>query len=78
MEVRTKLKQLWLDIVSLLFRRWELNVSYNDTWGDKDDQVFIVKKFYKKQEKYLYFKTHDGELVEIRGTAGLNYTIKEL
>jgi len=53
-------------------------VSYNNTWGDKDDQTFIVKHFYKKNAKHLKFKTHDGDLVEVQGTEGLNYTIKQL
>ena len=37
-----------------------------------------VKKFIKKQDKYLKFITDDGELVEIRGTDGLNYRIQQL
>jgi hypothetical protein len=37
-----------------------------------------VAKFYAKQEKYLKFKTHDGEIVELRGAEGLNYRIQEL
>tara|TARA_Y100001938_G_C7762677_1_gene269331 strand:- start:21 stop:251 length:231 start_codon:yes stop_codon:yes gene_type:complete len=73
-----KLKQLWLSIISYIFPRYELVVSYNNTWGDHDDQTFIVKRFYRKNQKYLKFKTHDGDLVEVRGTEGLNYTIKQL
>jgi hypothetical protein len=37
-----------------------------------------VKKFLKKQEKFIKFVTEEGELVEIRGAEGLNYRIKEL
>jgi hypothetical protein len=37
-----------------------------------------VKKFYKKQPKFLKFKTHEGDLVEITGAEGLNYRIEEL
>ena len=58
--------------------RYKLLVSYNQTWGDADDQEFIVKKFHKKQEKYLKFITDDDELVEIRGADGLNYRIEQL
>ena len=61
-----------------LFPRYKLLVSYNQTWGDADDQEFIVKKFHKKQEKFLQFTTDDGELVEIRGADGLNYRIEQL
>ncbi len=60
------------------FPRYRLTVSYNSTWGDADDREFIVKKFQKKQEKYLKFVTDDNELVEIRGSNGLNYRIEQL
>jgi exonuclease VII large subunit len=53
-------------------------VSYNSIYGDADDETFVVAKFYKKQDKYLQFKTEDGDIVEIRGAEGLNYKIKEL
>ena len=75
-QLKKKLKNLWIKIVSLLFPRWKLTVSYNQTWGDSDDREFIVKKFYKKQPKFLKFKTHEGEVVEIRGAEGLNYRIE--
>ena len=73
-----KLKSIWLAIVSFFFPRYKLIVSYNKTWGDADDRSFTVKKFYKKQPKFLKFKTHEGETVEIRGADGLNYRIEEL
>ena len=56
----------------------ELTVSYNSTYGDADDQTFVVRKFYKKQPKFLKFKTREGDIVEIRGAEGLNYRISEL
>ena len=76
--MKAKLKQIWLDLISLFFPRYTLTVSYNDTWGDKDDQEFIVKKFYTKKPNYLKFKTHEGDLVEVRGADGLNYRIEQL
>ena len=75
-QLKKKLKNLWIKIVSFFFPRWKLTVSYNQTWGDSDDREFIVKKFYKKQPKFLKFKTHEGEVVEIRGAEGLNYRIE--
>jgi hypothetical protein len=60
------------------FPRFKLLVSYNQTWGDSDDKEYCVKKFIKKQDKYLKFITDDGELVEIRGADGLNYRIQQL
>ena len=77
-KLRTKLKAFWLWIVSKFFPRYELTVSYNQTWGDSDDKTYMVKKFYKKQPKYLRFRTHEGDLVEITGAEGLNYRIEEL
>ena len=77
-QLKKKLKKIWIKIVSLFFPRWKLTVSYNQTWGDIDDKEFKVKKFYKKQPKFLKFKTHDGEIIEIRGAEGLNYRIEEI
>ncbi len=75
-QLKKKLKNLWIKIVSFFFPRWKLTVSYNQTWGDSDDRDFVVKKFYKKQPKFLKFKTHEGEIIEIRGAEGLNYRIE--
>jgi len=65
-------------IKSLFETRYKLIVSYNSTYGDGDDQEFIVTKFFIKRDKYLKFKTISGETVEIRGAEGLNYRIQEL
>ena len=75
-KLKKKLKKIWLKIISFFFPRWKLIVSYNQTWGDSDDREFVVKKFYKKQPNFLKFKTHEGEVVEIRGAEGLNYRIE--
>ena len=76
--MKKKLKEIWLWITTLFTTRYKLKVSYNSTWGDSDDQEFIVKKFYWKQDKYISFKTDDNEVVEIRGAEGLNYRIEEI
>ena len=77
-KIIAKLKAFWLWFIAKFFPRYTLKVSYNDTWGDQDDQEYIVKKFYKKNPKFLKFKTHEGDLVEISGAEGLNYRIEEL
>ena len=77
-KITTKLKAFWYWLKSLFITYYELKVSYNATWGDADDQEFIVKKFIKEQEKFLSFITREGELVEIRGAEGLNYRITQL
>jgi len=76
--LKKKIKAFWLWFISKIFPRYNLIVSYNDTWGDQDDQEFIVKKFIKKQPKLLKFRTHEGDLVEISGADGLNYRIEEI
>ena len=77
-KIKNKIKAFWLWLVSKFLPRYELTVSYNQTWGDSDDKTYTVKKFYKKQPKYLKFRTHEGDLVEITGAEGLNYRIEEL
>lgn len=69
---------MWTWIVNLFKTRYKLTVSYNSTYGDTDDENFIVLTFYSKQDKYLKFKTENKEIVEIRGAEGLNYKIEEL
>ena len=77
-KISTKLQAFWLWIKSFFNTYYSLKVSYNATWGDADDQEFIVKKFIKKQPKFISFITEEGELVEISGADGLNYRIQEL
>ena len=76
--MKQKLKEIWNWIVNLFRTRYKLTVSYNSTYGDADDQEFIVKKFYYKQEKYISFKDENDDIVEIRGAEGLNYRIQRL
>lgn len=76
------MKENWIKfknwVISLFETRYQLTVSYNSTYGDGDDQTFIVKKFHVKKDKYLKFTTSNKEVVEIRGAEGLNYRIQEL
>ena len=69
---------MWTWLTSLFKTRYKLTVSYNSTYGDADDQTFIVRKFYNKQDKYLKFQTDKKEVVELRGAEGLNYRIEEI
>ena len=77
-QLKKKLKKIWIKIIGFFFPRWKLIVSYNQTWGDSDDREFVVKKFFKKQPNFLKFKTHEGDVIEIRGAEGLNYRIEEI
>ena len=69
---------MWTWLTSLFRTRYKLTVSYNSTYGDADDQTFIVRKFYNKQDKWLKFQTDNREVVELRGAEGLNYRIEEI
>jgi hypothetical protein len=77
-KLKTTVLKLWEAFLNLFRTRYKLIVSYNSTYGDGDDQEFIVEKFFAKKEKYLKFKVAGGEIVEIRGAEGLNYRIQEL
>ena len=77
-KLKARIKAFWLWLVSKFFPRYKLTVSYNQTWGDSDDTTYVVKKFYSKKAKYLKFRTHEGDLVEVTGAEGLNYRIEEL
>ena len=73
-----KLTKFWYWLTAWFITYYEVKVSYNQVWGDEDDQTYIAKKFYKKQPKFLKFKTQEGDIIEIRGAEGLNYRITEL
>ncbi len=77
-KLKQRAKAFWLWLVSWFSPRWNLEVSYNKEWGDSDDRSYIVKKFFIKKENYLKFKTHEGDVVEVRSPAGLNYRITTL
>ena len=68
----------YLSVKYYFFPRYSLKISYNQVWGDSDDKEYVVKKFHKKQDKFISFTTEDDELVEIRGAEGLNYRITQL
>ena len=77
-KIKNLIKNIKNWLISLFRTRYKLTVSYNATWGDSDDQVYTVRKFMTKKEKYLKFQTDDKEIVEIRGAEGLNYRIEEI
>ena len=72
------IKRWWIWLKSKFVPLYKVTVSFNNVWGDSDDQEFIVRKFIKKQPKFISFITEEGELVEISGADGLNYRIQEL
>ena len=78
MKIRNGHKRNLVKNTELFLERYKLTVSYNAVYGDADDTTYIVRKFLKKQPKYLKFLNEDKEVVEIRGAEGLNYKIEEL
>ena len=77
-KIKNLIKNIKNWLISLFTTRYKLTVSYNNTFGDADDQTFIVRKFLTKKDNYIKFRTWDKEIVEIRGADGLNYRIEEI
>lgn len=55
-----------------------MTVSFNNVWGDSDDQTFTVRKIITQKEKFLKFRTESGEVIQFSGAEGLNYKIEEI
>ena len=72
------MKRWWIALKSKFITLYTLTVSYNQIWGDHDDQVFTVRKFLVKKPNHLKFRTESGETVEFQGAEGLNYKIEEM
>ena len=73
-----KLKVWWIWLKSKFIRLYKLKVSYNNVWGDSDDQAYIIKKVIKQNKYMIKFRTEDGDVVEIHGAEGLNIRIEEM
>ena len=68
----------WIWLKSKFVPVYTITVSYNQIWGDADDQIFIAKKIITQKEKLLKFRTQAGEIVIFSGAEGLNYKIEEM
>ena len=71
-------KNWWIWLKSKFVPIYQVTVSFNNVWGDSDDQVFIVKKIITQKEKFLKFRTESGEVIQFSGAEGLNYKIEEM
>ncbi len=72
------LHNLWLRILRYFSTRYTIQVSYDQQWGNSDDQTFEhVRKIIKSNFKEIKFKTEDHRIVHIRGMNGLRYKIEE-
>jgi len=72
------MKRWWIALKSKFITLYTLTVSYNQIWGDADDETFIVKKFLITKPNHLKFRTESGEVIEMHGAEGLNYKIEEM
>ena len=69
---------IWLRILRWFSTRYTIQVSYDQQWGNADDQEFKhVRKIIKSNFKEIKFRTEDYREVHIRGMNGLRYKIEE-
>lgn len=76
-----KLKEiwiLWIWIKSKFVPIYKVTVSFNNVYGDSDDQEFTVSKIITQKEKFLKFRTNSGQVIQFSGAEGLNYKIEEM
>lgn len=69
---------IWLRVLRWFSTRYTIQVSYDQQWGNADDQEFKhVRKILKSNFKEIKFRTEDYREVHIRGMNGLRYKIEE-
>ena len=69
---------IWLRVLRWFSTRYTIQVSYDQQWGNADDQEFKhVRKIIKSNFKEIKFRTEDYREVHIRGMNGLIYKIEE-
>ncbi len=71
-------KSWWIWLKSKFVPLYQVTVSFNNVWGDSDDQVFIARKIITQKEKFLKFRTESGEVIQFSGAEGLNYKIEDI
>ena len=76
--ILNKIKEFWYWLTRLFSTRYTIVVSFDQQWGNADDQVYEhVRKVIKANFKELKFVTEDKRKVHIRGMAGLRYKIED-
>jgi hypothetical protein len=64
--------------IRLFQKRYTIHVSFDNQWGNGDDQVYEhVRKVIKANFKELKFRTDDKRVIHIRGMQGLRYKIED-
>ena len=65
-------------IVSKFNPLYTVTVSFDNQWGNGDDQVYThVRKIIKANFKELKFRTNEKKTVHIKGMQGLRYKIED-
>ena len=77
-EFLAKLKEIWIWLKSKFVPLYKVTVSFNNVYGDSDDQEFTVSKIITQKEKFLKFRTNSGQVIQFSGAEGLNYKIEEM
>jgi hypothetical protein len=73
-----KLKEWYICLKSKFVPLYKVTVSFNNVYGDADDQEFTVSKIITQKEKFLKFRTNSGQVIQFSGAEGLNYKIEEM
>ena len=73
-----KLKEWYIWLKSKFVPLYKVTVSFNNVYGDSDDQEFTVSKIITQKEKFLKFRTNSGQVIQFSGAEGLNYKIEEM
>ena len=73
-----QLSNFYYWLISLFQTRFTITVSFDNQWGNSDDQEYKhVRKIIKSTFKELKFRTDDKRTIHIRGMNGLRYRIEE-
>ena len=76
--LKTKLINFWWWFITLIQKRYTVVVSYDNQWGNEDDQEWNhVRKIIKANFKELKFRTNDKRTIHIKGMNGLRYRIED-
>jgi hypothetical protein len=72
------LKKLYWWIVNKLNPRFTVTVSFDNQFGNSDDQIYTrVRKIIKANFKELKFRTNEKKVIHIKGMNGLRYKIED-
>lgn len=72
------IKAIYWWIVNKLNPRFTVTVSFDNQFGNADDQIYThVRKIIKANFKELKFRTDDKRVIHIKGMNGLRYKIED-